>query len=68
MRGANPAFIPRNHLVEEVIAAAVNEADFAPFETLLAVTARPYDDQPEHARYAAPPKPEQIVHQTFCGT
>ncbi len=68
MRGANPAFIPRNHLVEEVIVAAVNDADFAPFEKLLAVTARPYDDQPENARYAAGPKPEQIVRQTFCGT
>jgi uncharacterized protein YdiU (UPF0061 family) len=68
MRSTNPAFIPRNHLVEEVIAAAVNESDFAPFEKLVEVLARPYDDQPEHARYAEPPRPEQIVRQTFCGT
>ena len=46
MRAANPAVIPRNHLVEEAISAAVNNSDFAPFESLLAVLARPYDDLP----------------------
>jgi uncharacterized protein YdiU (UPF0061 family) len=35
MRAANPAFIPRNHLVEETIGAAVNDGDFSPFESLL---------------------------------
>jgi uncharacterized protein YdiU (UPF0061 family) len=68
MRAANPAFIPRNHLVEEAIAAAQDRGDFAPFENLLAVLAKPYDDQPDAARYAAPPRPEEIVRQTFCGT
>ncbi len=68
MRAANPAFIPRNHLVEEGISAAVNEADFSPFESLLTVLSMPYEDQPAFARYADPPRPEQIVHQTFCGT
>ncbi|MGD0143921.1 MAG: protein adenylyltransferase SelO [Rhizomicrobium sp.] len=68
MRAANPAFIPRNHRVEEAIMAAVERKDFIPFETLLAVLSRPYDDQPEFARYADPPRPDQIVHQTFCGT
>jgi uncharacterized protein YdiU (UPF0061 family) len=69
MRAANPAVIPRNHLVEEAIAAAVNKSDFAPFESLLAVLARPYDDLPSTlARYADPPRPEQVVRQTFCGT
>ena len=68
MRSANPAFIQRNHLVEEAIAAAQNHGDFAPFETLLTVLAAPYEDQPAFARYAAPPRPDQVVHQTFCGT
>ena len=68
MRAANPAFIPRNHLVEEAIVAAVSGDDFRPFEDLLEVLSRPYDDQPESARYTAPPTPEQVVHQTFCGT
>jgi uncharacterized protein YdiU (UPF0061 family) len=68
MRGANPAFIPRNHRVEEAIVAAVERNDFAPFETLVTVLSRPFDDQPEFAAYADPPKPDEIVHQTFCGT
>ncbi|MDX2158741.1 MAG: YdiU family protein [Hyphomicrobiaceae bacterium] len=68
MRRANPAFIPRNHLVEEAIAAAVRADDLAPFETLVAVLARPFDDQPDQERYALPPRPEEEVHRTFCGT
>jgi serine/tyrosine/threonine adenylyltransferase len=67
MRRANPAFIPRNHKIEELIAAA-RGGDFGPFETMVDVLARPYDDQPEHADLAAPPKPEERVQQTFCGT
>ena len=68
MRRANPAFIPRNHRVEEVIAAAVAHGDFAPFEALVAALARPFEDGPEHARYAEPPRPEERVEATFCGT
>ncbi len=68
MRMANPAFIPRNHRIEAVIAAAVENDDFAPFEALNAVLARPYDDQPDFAAYAEPPQPEERVLQTFCGT
>src|SRR5712671_3239815 len=68
MRTVNPAFIPRNHLIEAVIDAAVNRADFAPFEELLVVLSKPYEDQPTLAGYAEPPKPHQRVLQTFCGT
>lgn len=68
MRAVNPAFIPRNHRVEAVIEAAMNSDDYAPFEELLAVLSKPYEDQREFAEYADPPKPEQRVLQTFCGT
>ncbi|HEX8152993.1 MAG TPA: YdiU family protein [Thermoanaerobaculia bacterium] len=68
MRRANPAYIPRNHRVEAVIRAAVDEDDFAPFEELLTVLARPYDDQPQFANYTQPPHDTQRVLQTFCGT
>jgi uncharacterized protein YdiU (UPF0061 family) len=68
MRRANPLFIPRNHLVEEAITAAENAQDFTPFENLLAVLSAPYEDQPGFERYADPPRPDQIVHETFCGT
>jgi uncharacterized protein YdiU (UPF0061 family) len=68
MRAVNPAFIPRNHRVEAVIQHAVNRDDYAPFEELIAVLSKPYEDQPAYAEYAELPKPEQRVLQTFCGT
>jgi uncharacterized protein YdiU (UPF0061 family) len=68
MRVVNPAFIPRNHRIEAIIEAAVNRDDYAPFEELLKVLSTPFEDQPEFAAYADPPKPEQRVLQTFCGT
>jgi uncharacterized protein YdiU (UPF0061 family) len=68
MRAVNPAFIPRNHRIEAIIDAAVNRNDYAPFEELLTVLAKPFEDQPEFARYAEPPEPEQRVLRTFCGT
>jgi uncharacterized protein YdiU (UPF0061 family) len=54
--------------VEQVIAAAAQNADFAPFERLALVLARPFDDQPEHAELAEPPAPHERVRVTFCGT
>jgi uncharacterized protein YdiU (UPF0061 family) len=68
MRATNPAFIARNHRVEAVIQAAVQREDFGPFEDLLTVLARPYEDQPASAHYMEPPEPDQRVTQTFCGT
>jgi uncharacterized protein YdiU (UPF0061 family) len=69
MKAVNPAFIPRNHLVEEALAAAVSKGDLQPFERLNAVLARPFDDQPDTPpEYALPPRPEQVVRATFCGT
>jgi uncharacterized protein YdiU (UPF0061 family) len=68
MLAVNPAFIPRNHRVEAVIDAAVNRDDFAPFEELLTVLSKPYEDQPAFSGYAQAPEPHQRVLQTFCGT
>jgi uncharacterized protein YdiU (UPF0061 family) len=68
MYRANPVFIPRNHLVEEAIEAATREDDLAPFRQLAAVLQAPFDYRPEHRRFAEPPRPEQEVRQTFCGT
>jgi uncharacterized protein YdiU (UPF0061 family) len=68
MRKANPAFIPRNHIVEEVLNAAIGKQDFRPFEELLDAVSRPYDERPDLERYATPARPEQCVRQTFCGT
>ena len=68
MRRVNPAFIPRNHRVEAMIAAAVEHGDFAPFEDLLAVLAHPYDDQPAASHYAEAPAGGGVGYRTFCGT
>ena len=68
MRRVNPAYIPRNHRVEAVIRAAEDDDDFAPFEELLAVVTRPFDDQPGFAHYADPPQEHERVRATFCGT
>ncbi len=68
MRMASPAFIPRNHMVEAALDAAVERQDFQRFEELLDVVSRPYEDRPELARYATPARPEECVSQTFCGT
>jgi uncharacterized protein YdiU (UPF0061 family) len=54
--------------VEEAISAAVDSDDFAPFHRLIEVLSAPYDDQPDFTRYADPPRADQVVHQTFCGT
>lgn len=64
----NPAFIPRNHLVEEVIESATTHNDFSPFHSLVDLLEKPFDYHPEHSTYAQPPRPEQVVENTFCGT
>jgi uncharacterized protein YdiU (UPF0061 family) len=68
MRLTNPAFIPRNHRVAEALDAAVQQQDFQPFEELLDVVSRPYENRPELERYTQPARPEECVTQTFCGT
>ncbi|MFT4003372.1 MAG: YdiU family protein [Rhizobium sp.] len=68
MRRVNPAFIPRNHRIQQAIEAAVEDGDFSLFEALLKVLATPYEEQPAFAPYAEPPLPSERVLQTFCGT
>ncbi len=67
MRRTNPVFIPRNHRIEEAIAAG-NEGDFAPFHRLTELLQQPFTAQPEFAEYEAAPLPDEVVHATFCGT
>ena len=68
MRAVNPAYIPRNHRIEQVIRAAVDHDDFGPFARLAEVLERPYERQPGREAYADPPLPAERVQQTFCGT
>src|SRR5690625_3877626 len=65
----NPVYVPRNHLVEEALTAAVSEHDFSIFHTLLAAVTDPYKrkdaavhlEQPASMAYS-------LNYQTFCGT
>jgi serine/tyrosine/threonine adenylyltransferase len=68
MRGVNPTYIPRNHLVEAALQAAAERQDLAPFEELLAVLAHPFEERPGLERYTLPAAPEERVLRTFCGT
>jgi serine/tyrosine/threonine adenylyltransferase len=68
MRQVNPAFIPRNHRIEQVINAAVEDQDFEPFAKLSTVLSQPYRSQKGFESYADPPQPGERVHKTFCGT
>jgi uncharacterized protein YdiU (UPF0061 family) len=68
MREANPAYIPRNHLVEAALNAAIERQDFQPFEELSDVLSRPFEERAGLERYATPARPEERVRQTFCGT
>lgn len=69
LRSANPLYIPRNHLVEEALAAASDDGDLSLFETLLKVVQRPFTEDPQHAQYGLPAPAEfTACYQTFCGT
>jgi uncharacterized protein YdiU (UPF0061 family) len=69
MRRASPWIIPRNHRVEEALAAASDEGDLGPFEHMLNALHRPYDEDPAQARYAEPAPGEFMAEfRTFCGT
>ncbi len=67
MKAVNPVFIPRNHRIEAAISAA-EQGDFAPFETLHAILAHPFSEQPRHSDYESPPTDDERVLATFCGT
>ena len=68
MRNVNPAYIPRNHRIEQVIRAAVDHDNFTPFNELLEVLEQPYEERDAFAAYSLPPAPSERVLQTFCGT
>jgi uncharacterized protein YdiU (UPF0061 family) len=68
MYRANPAFIPRNHLVELAINEATLNQNYLVFESMKKVLTNPFEFNPSEALYAEPPRPDQIVRQTFCGT
>ncbi|WP_422743689.1 protein adenylyltransferase SelO [Mycobacterium sp. WMMD1722] len=67
MDRVNPVYIPRNHLVEEALAAATG-GDLEPVERLLEAVGRPFDERPGLQRYAEPAPEDFGAYRTFCGT
>lgn len=64
----NPLYIPRNHLVEAMIEAAVKEQDFAPMQALIDVLSDPFTEQPDKQRFAQAGGSSWQQYRTFCGT
>ena len=67
MKVMNPVYIPRNHRIEEVIAAAKQD-NFAPFHELHKALKNPYNEQEGFEKLQQTPAPEEVVCNTFCGT
>ena len=67
MKQTNPVVIPRNHKVEEVLTAA-NEGDYKLLEKFVRILSKPYEQRTELTPYQNPPKDNERVYQTFCGT
>ena len=67
MRRHNPAFVPRNHLVEEALGAATEAHDFSVMQRLLDVLTTPYDHDRDLPMYTTPGKHDR-PYRTFCGT
>ncbi len=68
MRRTNPAFIPRNHKVEEALAAATMGGDLGVLEKLVAVLAKPFAYERQLPEFSTPPVSDGRVYQTYCGT
>jgi len=67
MRRANPVVIPRNHRVEEALAAAVG-GDLSVMHRLLEVLVKPFEETPSSELYRFAPSPGGVPYRTFCGT
>lgn len=67
IRLVSPIYIPRNHIVEDVIEAGLHQ-NFEPFHAMNAVLADPFTEQPGKEAYAAPAPADGAIHRTFCGT
>tara|TARA_Y100001970_G_scaffold287323_1_gene411708 strand:- start:22 stop:1485 length:1464 start_codon:yes stop_codon:yes gene_type:complete len=67
MDSVNPYIIPRNHLVERSIDLSIKE-DYSLFKRMVEAFKEPYKENQNHLDLTLPPKPDEIVYQTFCGT
>ena len=67
MMSVNPIYIPRNHLVESVIESALQN-DFSKMKNLLKIIKDPFNEKQVNKKFSLPPKSNEVVPNTFCGT
>ncbi|CAB0150164.1 hypothetical protein PSI9734_00731 [Pseudidiomarina piscicola] len=68
LNSVNPAYIPRNHLIEAAISEATNDGSLELFNRLQHLWQSPFVEQPEASEFMRPANQEQQVKRTFCGT
>lgn len=69
LQRVNPSVIPRNHQIERLINAAIEESDFNPMNQLIDALSSPYETPSKATQaYILPPGPDEQVVETFCGT
>ncbi len=68
MNAVNPVYIPRNHKVEEALQSAEKDSNFAPFEKIMEVLAKPFELREGLEEYAMPAPEDSGPYKTFCGT
>jgi uncharacterized protein YdiU (UPF0061 family) len=67
MNLVNPAYIPRNHLVEKAIEKAIDN-DYSMFILMNEIYKNPFEENSKYHIYGLPPTPDEEVANTFCGT
>ncbi|MDP4535429.1 YdiU family protein [Alkalimonas collagenimarina] len=63
----NPLLIPRNHLIAQAIQHAEDNGDLRLFNRLHKAWQTPFSSSAD-TDLIAPPKPQEVVQRTFCGT
>ena len=68
MNEVNPVFIPRNHIVTDIIQQSVHNKDYRKLKEFLKALRNPFIEKKEHNAYYAPAESDKRVVNTFCGT
>ena len=64
----NPSIIPRNHIVENIINQVVIDKNIGQLNELISMLKEPYNDYEEKHIFLKPPKENEDIKNTFCGT
>ena len=64
----NPLYIPRNHIVEDVLSKALFEKNFQPFYEFYDILVNPYNEKANSEKYTLPAPITNKPYKTFCGT